>query len=187
MWHVLDAAPEARIALGFREPVTPDQVRAAALDGSIEQLLQWRRAAPGDTFFTPAGTVHALDAGLVVLEIQQVSDVTYRLWDYRRGRPLHLDQALDVADLGPHPGKCTPQPLAEGGLLLSRCPYFATESWCLTGSRRFPADSMLIPLEGSALLDGVPVAPGQVWQLDSEAELQPQGHVRLVCTYVPPA
>ena len=66
MWRVLRAAPDAAVALGFDQPLTRDQVHAAALSGEIEQRLHWYRARPGDTFFVPAGTVHAIGAGLVL-------------------------------------------------------------------------------------------------------------------------
>src|SRR5271165_3300984 len=95
MWHVLAAAPGARIAAGFREPVSAERLRAGALSGEIEELLAWHEARPGDTFFIPAGTVHAIGAGLTLCEIQQFSDITYRLYDYGRPRELHLAKALD--------------------------------------------------------------------------------------------
>ncbi len=90
MWHILAAEPGAQIAAGFRESITPEQFREAALSGAIEQELQWFDARPGDTFFIPAGTVHAIGPGLALCEIQQNSDVTYRLYDYGRPRELHL-------------------------------------------------------------------------------------------------
>jgi mannose-6-phosphate isomerase len=102
MWHILAAEPGAKIAAGFREPVTAEQAKAAALSGEIEEMLEWFDAAPGDTFFIPAGTVHAIGAGLSLCEIQQWSDVTYRLYDYGRPRELHLDQGLAVSDLSSH-------------------------------------------------------------------------------------
>jgi mannose-6-phosphate isomerase len=82
---ILEAEPEARIGLGLCHEVSRDELRAAALDGSIEQLLDWHPAKAGDVFFSPAGTVHALGAGLTLVEIQQNLDLTYRLYDY--GRP----------------------------------------------------------------------------------------------------
>src|SRR6476660_7140505 len=91
MWHILAAEPGAKIAAGFREPITGQRLRESALSGEIEQLLEWFEARPGDTFFIPAGTVHAIGAGLVLCEIQQHSDLTYRLFDYGRRRELHLD------------------------------------------------------------------------------------------------
>ena len=99
MWHILAAEPGAQIAAGFRRPITSDELDAAARSGEIENLLQWFDARPGDTFFIPAGTVHAIGAGLTLCEIQQHSDITYRLYDYGRPRELHLDRAIAVSDL----------------------------------------------------------------------------------------
>jgi len=185
MWYLLRVEPDARIALGFREPVSKEQVRRAALDGSIERLLAWHHAAPGDAFLTPAGTVHALGAGLTLLEIQQISDVTYRLYDYQRGRELHLEKALAVLDPGPHPGKSTPEPLTNGGVVLARSPYFATELWTLDAYREFPSGSVMILLEGSGRIAGQTFGPGEVWQLDEAARIEPAGRVQVVRTYVP--
>ena len=99
-WLVLDAEPGARLAIGFRRAVSEDELRAAAQDGSVAELLAWHPVARGDFFYLPAGTVHAIGAGLTIAELQQNSDVTYRLYDYGRPRGLHLDAALQVADRG---------------------------------------------------------------------------------------
>src|SRR5271165_3522152 len=158
MWHVLAAEPGAQIAAGFREPITPHRLREASLSGEIESLLKWFDAAPGDTFFIPSGTVHAIGAGLTLCEIQQHSDVTYRLYDYGRPRELHLDQALAVSHLGPHPARRQRQ----GDLLVS-CPYFTTSKLCiLKPTRHIPAspEELLICLEGSGTFDGQPTRPG---------------------------
>ncbi|MGH9654009.1 MAG: class I mannose-6-phosphate isomerase, partial [Bryobacteraceae bacterium] len=90
-WYVLDAQPPGELAVGFREPLTPERLREVAQSGEIEQFLDWRKVSPGDLVFVPAGTVHAIGAGLTVCEIQENSDITYRLYDYGRGRELHLD------------------------------------------------------------------------------------------------
>src|SRR6266849_1343486 len=82
MWHVLSAQPGAKIAAGFREAISEQRLREAALTGEIVDLLAWHEACPGDTFFIPAGTVHAIGEGLTLWEIQQNSDLTYRLYDY---------------------------------------------------------------------------------------------------------
>ena len=84
---------------GFRAPLTAEQLRDAALSGAIEQELCWFDAQPGDTFFIPAGTVHAIGPGLALCEIQQNSDVTYRLYDYGRPRELHLEHGVRVSRL----------------------------------------------------------------------------------------
>ena len=104
-WIVLDAEPGARLAAGFVDPVEPEVMRAAAVDGSIEAMLDWHRVDRGDFFFLPAGTVHAIGAGLSILEIQQNSDITYRLFDYGRPRELHLDDAVAIAQGERYPGE----------------------------------------------------------------------------------
>src|SRR5208283_3924018 len=81
----------------------------------------------GETYFVPAHTVHAIGAGIVLCEIQQNSDVTYRLWDYGRPRPLHVERALPIADLGVHPGAVQPAPLGPGREELVRSKHFVTE------------------------------------------------------------
>ncbi|UIP07386.1 class I mannose-6-phosphate isomerase [Erythrobacter sp. SDW2] len=96
-WIILDAEPGAQLAIGLAEEVSEDALRAAALDGSIEQMLTWHEVAPGDFFYLPAGTIHAIGPGISLIEVQQNSDITYRLYDYGRPRPLHLDEALAVA------------------------------------------------------------------------------------------
>lgn len=105
MWHVLRAEPGARVALGVDREVTREELRKACLDGTVLDMLRWTPARPGDTFFIPAGTVHALGAGLVVCEIQQNSDCTYRMFDFGRGRELHLAQSLEVATLTAYDGR----------------------------------------------------------------------------------
>ena len=77
------------------------QLRSAIDDGSIADLVEWRAVSSGDTIFVPAGTIHAIGAGLVIAEIQQRSDATFRLFDFGRGRELHVDNAIAVADAGP--------------------------------------------------------------------------------------
>ena len=78
-WYILDAEPGATLGLGFGTALSPAALRAAALHGSIEDLMEWKAVAPGDFFLVPAGTVHAIGAGIALLEFQQNADVTYRL------------------------------------------------------------------------------------------------------------
>lgn len=102
-WYILDAKPGATIGLGLIHPVSTNELRAAALDGSIEKLMEWRPVAPGDFLFVPAGTIHAIGGGISLIEIQQNADVTYRLYDYGRPRELHVDDAVAVATRRPYP------------------------------------------------------------------------------------
>ena len=187
MWHILDAEPGATIALGFRAPVARGQLREAARSGEIETLLNWIPVKAGETYFTPAHTVHAIGAGIVLCEIQQNSDVTYRLWDYGRPRELHLDRALSVADLGVHPGA-----VPAGGGELVRCPYFVTSAVCMApGGELMPSArrcQLWICLEGAGSIGGNPFRQGEVWLLP-EAGPQPSiratGPARFLQTYVP--
>jgi len=191
MWHVLRSAPDARLALGFERRLEPDEARAAALSGEIEGLLRWYAAYPGDTFFVPAGTVHAIGAGLALCEIQQYSDVTYRLYDYGRPRELHLDAALAVADLGCHAGATAPLNLGARRRLLAECPYFRTESIAVAGESAFaggPRAALLICLEGDGQFGDEPFAPGQVWVVPARADtftICPRDGARLLRTLVP--
>jgi mannose-6-phosphate isomerase len=166
MWHVLAAEPGAQIAAGFREPITPHRLHEASLSGEIENLLQWFDAAPGDTFFIPAGTVHAIGTGLTLCEIQQHSDVTYRLYDYGRPRDLHLDRAVTVSHLGPHPARRQPQ-----GELLVSCPYFTTSKLCISSpTRHIPPQKMelLVLIQGSGAINGQFTKAGDVWYLEAD-------------------
>lgn len=101
-WLVLDAEPDARLAIGFEREVTSEEIAAAAQDGTIESLLTWHPARPGDLFYLPAGTVHAIGPGLSLVEVQQTSETTFRLYDYGRPRELHLERALAVAEGAPY-------------------------------------------------------------------------------------
>ena len=184
MWHILRASPGAEIALGFREPITRERLRQASLSGEIENLLRWIPVAPGETYFTPAGTVHAIGGGLALCEIQQVSDVTYRLYDYGRPRELHLDKGVEVSDLGPHPGA---QP-ADGELLVE-CPYFRTEKLRFESERRYSyaRTHLLILIEGSGAFGNLPCRAGEAWLAPAEAEfiIQPAGLLRMLRASIP--
>jgi mannose-6-phosphate isomerase len=174
MWHILAAEPGAKIAAGFREKISEERLRASALSGEIEQLLEWHEARPGDTFFIPAGTVHAIGAGLALCEIQQWSDVTYRLFDYGRPRELHLDEGVRVSRMGPHAAR---QGAREGTLV--SCPFFTTEKMRVDGGVSCKA-GMIVLLEGSLEIGGQPGRAGEAWYADgATVELQGQGTVLL--------
>ena len=180
MWYVLAAEPGAKIAAGFREPVTKEQVREAAISGNIEDLLAWFDVAPGDTFFVPAGTVHALGGGLTLCEIQQNSDITYRLYDYGRPRELHLDHALAVSHLGPYPVR---QPFRED--ILVSCEHFTTKWLRVHDTLGYQPDSsepcFLVPVEGHGVIGGELIRPGQVWYIPEKADLfQISGNIGLL-------
>lgn len=125
-WLVLDAEPGARLAIGFDEPITPNAMAIAARDGSIEGLLTWHEPEAGDLFYLPAGTVHAIGPGLSLVEVQQNSDTTFRLFDYGRPRDLHLERAIAVADGSPYPSRLRGT-AAERGQTLFDAPCFRVD------------------------------------------------------------
>ncbi len=126
-WYVLSAAPEAKLALGLKRRVSPAQLHHAIDDGSISDLVVWQAAHPGDTIFVAAGTIHAIGAGLVIAEIQQRSDATFRLFDHGRGRELHIENALAVANAGPAEFRVTPTRLTDTRTLLVSNSHFTFE------------------------------------------------------------
>jgi mannose-6-phosphate isomerase len=95
-WYVLSAEPGAELALGFRGEISGDEIRAAIADGTLEEKLNYVQVKTGDMVFVDAGTVHSIGPGMVILETQEYSDITYRLYDFGRPRELHVDAGLAV-------------------------------------------------------------------------------------------
>jgi mannose-6-phosphate isomerase len=174
MWHILEADPGATIALGFREPISRQRLREAACSGEIEGLLNWIPVKPGETYFTPAHTVHAIGAGIVLCEIQQNSDVTYRLWDYGRPRPIHLEEAIPIAELGIHPGAVRPVKVADGFDELVRAKHFVTQRVCLRAGERYAPQAetsqLWITLDGCGTIGGEPYQRGEVWLMPERGD-----------------
>src|SRR5437763_1298172 len=110
-WYVLAATPDARVAVGLKRHLTPQELRVAIRDGSIASLTQWRPVVKDEILFVPAGTIHAIGAGIVLAEIQQRSDATFRLFDYGRQRELHEDSAVAASYAGPVQTQAAPRQL----------------------------------------------------------------------------
>lgn len=145
-WYVVAAEPGATIGLGLLRPMDKDELRARSLDGSIVELLDWRPVRAGDVLFAPAGTIHAVGAGVSVIEVQQNLDLTYRLYDYGSERELHLENGIAVANTDVLAPAEPPIPLDEDRLLLIDSPTFRLEKWCgpMTGACNGPV--WLVPL-----------------------------------------
>jgi mannose-6-phosphate isomerase len=126
-WYVLSAMPGAKIAIGLKRRLTSPQLRASIEDGSISDLVHWRSALKDDVIFVPAGTIHAIGAGLVIAEIQQRSDATFRLFDYGRKRELHVDNSVAAANAGPAERQSVPKRLTDRRTLLVASPHFVLE------------------------------------------------------------
>lgn len=192
MWHILEAEAGATIALGFRERVTRERLAEATRTGEIEDLLRWIPVKPGQTFFTKAHTVHAIGAGIVLCEIQQHSDVTYRLWDYGRPREIHVEKAVPISDLDVHPGPVQPVKIDGNRELLVRCRHFVTECVRLRDSEELKPSveecQLWICLEGAGRIGDEAVHPGEVWLLPEAGE-QPEVRAttaaRFLRSYVP--
>jgi mannose-6-phosphate isomerase len=174
-WLVLAAEPDAEIAIGLRRPVSKEELRAAALDGRIEDLVHWRRAEAGDSFYSPAGTIHAVGPGLALIEIQQNVDITYRLYDYGRPRELHLDAAIEVAAAAPYEAPLEPHIVDSARLILAAGPAFVLERWQRPGSGVLEADPgrpvWLVPVRGEGSVDGQALEAGSAWLVEGKVDL----------------
>lgn len=171
MWHILDADDEAFIYIGFNKDVTKEEVRKRIKDNTLLQVLNKVYVKKGDTFFLRAGTVHAIGAGCLICEVQQSSNVTYRLYDYNRKdkngnlRELHIDKALDVLNLKSYEPKSIEQ--YEGIMhsdyvkkLIGQCKYFVVNKYFIDGECSLPVIELsfqsIVILEGKGkITDGI--------------------------------
>jgi len=163
-WYVLSATPEAKVALGLKRRLTAQQLRQAGEDGSVTNLVVWQAVSQGDSIFVPAGTIHAIGAGLVIAEIQQRSDATFRLFDHGRQRELHIENAIAAADAGPAGFQVVPTRLTDTRTLLISNAHFVFEridlgpdsEWCLEAKQ----ETWLLIVDGSARIGSFDVAKG---------------------------
>ena len=186
-WLILDAKPGATLGLGTVKPLSPDELRAAATDGSIEGLIDWKPAKPGMFVYSPAGTVHAIGPGVTLIEVQQNVDLTYRLYDYGRPRDLHLDEAVKVAKAEPFTIEDRARDLGGGRELLWDGGKFVVER--LRGSGRFtlsPEEGRpiwLTVIGGTVSTEGAGASDGEVLFVESEAALMREGDCDLLIAY----
>lgn len=151
MWYVLDAKRDSKLVYGFNQDVTPEMVKEGIEKGTIEELLNHVPIHKDDLFYIEAGTVHAIGAGTLVAEIQESSNITYRLYDYNRvdkngkTRPLHIDKGLEVANIKSSLSPRQPMRVLKykngyASELLTRCKYFQVERLILnTEGRKMPS------------------------------------------------
>ncbi|HEX8668373.1 MAG TPA: class I mannose-6-phosphate isomerase [Allosphingosinicella sp.] len=162
-WYILDAEPGATLGIGLTREVDRETLRAAALDGSIEELMDWKPVRAGDFFYVPAGTVHAIGGGISLIEVQQISDVTYRLYDYGRPRELHLDDGIEVSEPRPYPADLGTH-IEGGSRVLVAGPHFTlvrVEGAAPEAERLTDRDRMVIPLRGRVSGGGDEAGPGE--------------------------
>jgi len=159
MWYVLDAEPDARLLVGFKEETTPEHYLTALEQGEVVSLLESYPVQKGDVFFLETGTVHAIGKGTVIAEIQQTSDITYRIFDFNRRdaqgqlRELHTDLALKAIHFGARQPKRFYDKSTNEKIELVSCPYFKTSFVKLSGNMALktsePVFQVLMCLEGT--------------------------------------
>jgi mannose-6-phosphate isomerase len=206
MWYVIDAAPNAEVLVGLKPSVTKENFKRAISDASVEDSLQHVPLRPGQAIFVPAGTTHTIGTGFVLCEIQQNSDLTYRVYDYDRrdaggkARELHLEKAFDVIRFGPQlRGKIEPASIERDGVkkqFLAACRYFATERWQFaepvsvqSSPERF---ELWIVIEGAGSIrwaeESANFSSAQVWLIPAglgSFKLAPESTTTILRTYVP--
>lgn len=177
IWYILDCEPGSTLGIGLTEQLTSEAFRRAALDGSIEQFIDWKPVKPGDCYFIPAGTIHAIGAGISLAEIQQNSDITYRLYDYGRPRELHLDNGQAVSRLAPYERAPIEAPLGKSQRLActSEAPFWLDLlRWEDTAQATLPSDEpqmWFTPLSGSGTINGQPWTQGDCWLIDGDCSI----------------
>lgn len=176
-WYILSAIPGAKVAVGLSYPRSAAELRTAITDGSIANIVHWHPVRPGDVIFIPAGTIHAIGAGIVLAEIQQHSDATFRLFDYGRERQLHIENAVAVATAGPGEIQSPPRRLSGARTALTVNSYFALEQTdlapCSVWMLDAPKETWLLAIEGHAQLGSTRLAPGDAVFLEADhAEIE---------------
>ncbi len=174
-WYVLEAEPVAAVALGLKDGVSVADVERSVTDGTMEELLRWVPVSVGDMLFVDAGTVHAIGPGVVLLETQQTSDVTYRLYDYGRPRELHLEKGLKVIKPKTAAGKVAPR-VMDGFTRLIEQKYFVVDRFEIGKAEEivvsFAGPGCLVALSGRGV---VIAADGQVELIPGQAVVVPVG------------
>jgi len=206
MWYIVRARGGAEVLAGLKPEATRDAFQRAIADGTAEACLSHVPVREGDAIFVPAGTAHTIGPGLVLCEIQQHSDLTYRVYDYNRRdaqgrtRALHIEKALAAMRFGrQRGGKIEPVRVTSGAVtktFLAACRYFATEKWEF--AERIAAESsrehfdLLVVLDGRGEIrfgkEHTEYAPAQVWMIPASLgkfEMAPKSRTSLLRTYVP--
>jgi mannose-6-phosphate isomerase len=206
MWHVVSADPAAQLLLGLKPGSDKAKFLAALASHTVEDLLVAHAVHAGDTFFVPAGTPHTIGANMIVCEVQEYSDLTYRMYDYDRvdahgkRRELHLEKALEVTQFAEsRGGRVASLPIVNGPVkktLLAACRYFAAERWEFraTVKTETVADrfEIFVVLEGTGSIhwQGAPLTynRGECWLVPASLgrfSLQPEQSTSMIKTYVP--
>ncbi|WP_229953955.1 class I mannose-6-phosphate isomerase [Parasphingorhabdus litoris] len=164
-WYILEATPDARIGIGLTKEVSAAKLNAAVACGQMEQLVDWKPVKSGDLYYVPAGTIHAIGPGIRLIEVQQNTDITYRLYDYGRSRELHLEDAISVSTPAPYDMKYHQEPPADQSTMLIDGPHFklfqvvGQDPTILQSSTA--GEWQVLPLEGKVIARGKTIGAGQ--------------------------
>ena len=174
MWYIIDAEPGSGLYVGWKDDVDKETIVAKVEDGTILELMNFFPVKKGDSYFIPAGTVHAIGKGVTLIEIQQNSNITYRLYDYKRlgkdGKPreLHLQKALEVIDTEKYRQIDFPKPL------IGMCPYFASYHYEIKESLQIKAKpdsyASITILDGQGTFAGIPFGKGDTFFIPARQE-----------------
>jgi mannose-6-phosphate isomerase len=171
-WYILSAVAGAKVALGLNYPRSATELRTAITDGSIANIVHWHPVHQGDVIFIPAGTIHAIGAGIVLAEIQQHSDTTFRLFDYGRQRELHIENAVAVATPGPREPQSPPHRLSGARTALTVNPHFVLERMDLAPDSVWmldaPKETWVLAIEGHAKLGSTRLSRGDAVFLEAD-------------------
>jgi len=197
-WVIVDARPGARLVRGLESGVDAAVFRRAVEEGRLDEILHWIEVSPGDVIFVPAGQVHAIGKGILLYEVQQSSDSTYRVYDWGRPRPLHIEKALEVTRYDRSPdlveGVCTEEAGGTRTALIS-CRYFVVERWNVHTSMESRCDGhsfhVLSVLGGHGEIgwgahQAMPIERGESLLLPAQlGAYEVSGNVVVIRTYVP--
>jgi len=174
-WYVLSARKASQVALGLKRKISAPHLRAAIEDGTIADVVAWKDVRADDAISVPAGTIHALGAGLVIAEIQQRSDATFRMFDYGRRRELHLDAAVGASNAGPAGVQTEPSALTLARTVLVANPHFVLERVELAPGSRWEInaehETWVLLLGGDAKFDLMPASRGEAVFLDAQSAI----------------
>ncbi|QJB68719.1 class I mannose-6-phosphate isomerase [Parasphingorhabdus halotolerans] len=181
-WYILEAEPDAVLGIGLKKKVSATKLRTAVVLGEVESLVDWKPVKAGDLFYIPAGTIHAIGAGIQLIEVQQNIDLTYRLYDYGRPRELHLDEALAVAKLAPYDmDNSSALTAGDAGLLIDG-PHFrlfqvlGDTPEMLSGVKA--SEWQVVPLEGQVKVRGKVIKSGECGLCPNASDIDLNENIR---------
>lgn len=182
-WFVVHAEPGAVLGIGTRQELDAQALRAASLSGEIENLMDWKPVSAGDYYYIPAGTVHAIGAGINLVEVQQFADITYRLFDYGRPRELHLDDGVAVSVAAPYTDARSGR--ASGGEKIVDGPHF--QLWYIDRQSQLDALDLtgtcwIVPLTGTVSVAHENAAVGDCLILDGPVTVEMSAGATLLIT-----